>query len=46
MWTKALQDGGVTGGLYNIGAGVTYYSGLSYEGRMGTTLIINGPRLL
>ncbi len=25
MWTKPLQDGGVVGGQYSIGAGVSYY---------------------
>lgn len=42
MWTKPLQFGGVVGGLYETAEGVTYYSGLSYEGRMANTLIMHG----
>ncbi len=41
MWTKPLEDGGVVGGSYTI-PGVTYYTGLSYESRFNTPLIIYG----
>jgi hypothetical protein len=41
MWTKPLEDGGVVGGTYSI-PGVTYYTGLSYESRFNTPLIIYG----
>jgi hypothetical protein len=41
MWTKPLEFGGVVGGSYSI-PGVTYYTGLSYESRFNTPLIIQG----
>jgi outer membrane protein assembly factor BamB len=41
MWTKPLADGGVVGGSYSIPE-VTYYTGLSYESRFNTPLIIYG----
>jgi outer membrane protein assembly factor BamB len=41
MWTKPLDDGGVVGGSYPI-PDVTYYTGLSYESRFNTPLIIYG----
>jgi outer membrane protein assembly factor BamB len=41
MWTKPLQDGGVVGGDFSIPS-VTYYSGLSYEGKFNNPLILYG----
>jgi outer membrane protein assembly factor BamB len=41
MWTKPLEDGGVVGGSYST-PGETYYTGLSYESRFNTPLIIYG----
>ncbi len=41
MWTKPLADGGIVGDSYWIPS-VSYYSGLSYEGRFATPIIING----
>jgi len=40
MWTKPLQSGGVVGG--GLAEGVTYYSGLSYEGKFINPIIMNG----
>ncbi|HEX7481897.1 MAG TPA: PQQ-binding-like beta-propeller repeat protein [Candidatus Bathyarchaeia archaeon] len=42
MWTKPLQFGGVVGGTNTGINGMTYYTGLSYEIRFTTTIIING----
>ena len=41
VWTKPLADGGVVGGTYSIPE-VSYYTGLSYESRFNTPLIIYG----
>ncbi len=42
MWTQPLQDGGVVGGT-NVGvSGATYYTGLSYEGRFTSPIIMQG----
>jgi len=42
MWSKPLQSGGVVGGTNTGVNGMTYYTGLSYEIRFTTTIIING----
>ncbi len=42
MWTKPLVAGGVAGGTYASSAGMTFYSGLSYEAKFGTRIIMNG----
>ena len=42
MWAKPLEAGGVVGGTYSFAQGVTFYTGLSYEGRFGNPLIVNG----
>ncbi|MGF3522051.1 MAG: hypothetical protein ACQXXJ_03015, partial [Candidatus Bathyarchaeia archaeon] len=42
MWTIPLQDGGVVGGTSSSTVGVTYYAGMSYEGKFSTPLIIQG----
>ncbi|MCW4006571.1 MAG: PQQ-binding-like beta-propeller repeat protein [Candidatus Bathyarchaeota archaeon] len=41
LWTKPLSDGGLVGGEFSIPA-ATYYTGLSYEGRFGNPMIMNG----
>ncbi|MCW4015113.1 MAG: PQQ-binding-like beta-propeller repeat protein [Candidatus Bathyarchaeota archaeon] len=41
IWTKPLEDGGIVGVEYSIPS-VSYYTGLSYESRFNTPLIING----
>jgi outer membrane protein assembly factor BamB len=41
MWTKPLEFGGVVGGGYAID-GVTFYTGLSYESRFSSPIIIYG----
>ncbi|MCW4016751.1 MAG: PQQ-like beta-propeller repeat protein [Candidatus Bathyarchaeota archaeon] len=43
MWTKPIQDGGVVGGTRtgNIN-GTMFYSGLTYETKFNTPLIMNG----
>jgi hypothetical protein len=42
MWTKPFQFGGLVGGNYADIPSVTYYSGLSYEGRFTNPLIMHG----
>jgi hypothetical protein len=42
MWTKPLQFGGVVGGTNTGVNGMTYYTGLSYEIRFTSSLIMNG----
>ena len=42
MWTKPLQFGGVVGGSNTGIPGVSYYTGLSYEGEFGSPLIMQG----
>ncbi len=42
MWTKSIQDGGVVGGSNTGVSGATYYTGLSYEGRFNTPIIMYG----
>jgi outer membrane protein assembly factor BamB len=42
MWTKPLQFGGVVGGSNTAIPGVTFYTGLSYESRFSSPLIIYG----
>jgi outer membrane protein assembly factor BamB len=42
MWAKPLEAGGVVGGSYEFAQGVTFYTGLSYEGRFSNPLIVNG----
>jgi len=42
LWTKPLEFGGVVGGEEYSIADVTYYSGGSYEGRFGGTIILGG----
>ena len=42
MWSKPLQAGGVVGGTNTGINGMTFYTGLSYEIRFTTTIIING----
>ena len=43
MWTKPIEFGGIVGG-FNTGAenGTGYYTGLSYETRFQTPIIMNG----
>jgi len=40
MWTKPLEDGGVVGGEFSI-PGAGYYTGLSYESRFNTPIIMH-----
>ena len=42
MWTAPMEDGGVVGGLNTGIVGATYYSGGSYEGRLGSAIIMYG----
>jgi hypothetical protein len=42
MWTKPLQFGGVVGGNNTAIPGVTFYTGLSYESRFSTPIIMYG----
>ena len=42
MWTAPMEDGGVVGGLNTGITGATYYSGGSYEGRLGSAIIMYG----
>ena len=42
MWTPPIEDGGVVGGINTGITGATYYSGGSYEGRMGNAIIMDG----
>ena len=42
MWTKPLNDGGVVGGSNTGVDGATYYTGLSYESRFSTPIIMYG----
>jgi outer membrane protein assembly factor BamB len=42
MWAKPLMFGGVVGGSRTGIPGVSYYTGLSYEGVFGNPLIIQG----
>ena len=40
LWAKPYADGGIVGGSYDVD--VSYYSGLSYEGRFGNPIILYG----
>jgi outer membrane protein assembly factor BamB len=42
MWAEPIQDGGIVGGTNTGIDGVAYYTGLSYEGRFTTPIIIQG----
>jgi hypothetical protein len=42
MWTAPMEDGGVVGGTNTGITGATYYSGGSYEGRLGNAIIMYG----
>ena len=42
IWANPLEAGGVVGGTYSFAQGVTFYTGLSYEGRFSNPLIVNG----
>jgi outer membrane protein assembly factor BamB len=42
MWTKPIQFGGVVGGSNTSIPGVTFYTGLSYESRFSSPLIMYG----
>lgn len=42
MWTAPMEDGGVVGGDNTGITGATYYSGGSYEGRLGSAIIMYG----
>ena len=42
MWTKPLQAGGLVGGNSSGLPGMTFYTGMSYEIRFTSTLILNG----
>jgi len=42
MWTKPLQFGGVVGGSSTSIPGVTFYTGLSYESRFSSPIIMYG----
>ncbi|MCX7596750.1 MAG: hypothetical protein N2235_24000, partial [Fischerella sp.] len=42
MWTIPLQNGGVVGGTSTSILGVTYYTGMSYEGKFSNPIIIQG----
>ena len=43
MWAKPLEDGGIVGDDANYFVpSVAYYTGLSYEGRFGNPIIVNG----
>ena len=42
MWTKEYQDGGIVGGDYWSIPSASYYTGLSYQGKFSSPLIING----
>ncbi len=41
MWTKPIQDGGIVGGNITL-PGVNYYTGLSYETKFNSPIIMNG----
>jgi hypothetical protein len=42
MWTKPLTNGGIVGGKYAFAGGMSYYMGLSYEGRFSNPLVMYG----
>jgi outer membrane protein assembly factor BamB len=42
MWAKPIEFGGVVGGNYSFSNGMTFYTGLSYEGKFANPLIIYG----
>jgi hypothetical protein len=42
VWTTPMEDGGVVGGINTGITGATYYSGGSYEGRLGSAIIMYG----
>jgi hypothetical protein len=43
MWTQPYEFGGVVGGTNNTGIpGMTYYTGMNYEAKFQTPIIING----
>ena len=42
VWTTPMEDGGVVGGINTGIVGATYYSGGSYEGRLGSAIIMYG----
>jgi hypothetical protein len=42
VWTTPMEDGGVVGGVNTGIVGATYYSGGSYEGRLGSAIIMGG----
>ncbi len=41
MWTKPLEFGGVAGGSVGV-SGAMYYNGMSYEGRFGAPIVMQG----
>ncbi len=42
MWAKPLEFGGIVGGINTGENGSSYYNGMSYEGRFGSPIIIQG----
>lgn len=42
MWTIPYQNGGVVGGTTSTIPGVTYYTGMPYEGKFGNPIIMQG----
>ena len=42
LWAKPFEFGGVVGGSNTGIAGMTYYSGLNYEAKFSTPIIVNG----
>ncbi len=42
MWTTPLQNGGIVGGKSTSIPSVSYYAGLSYEGKFANPIIIQG----
>ncbi len=42
MWANPIQDGGIVGGSNTGINGISYYTGLSYEARFSTPIIIQG----
>ncbi len=42
MWTTPLQNGGIVGGKTTAIPGVSYYTGMSYEGKFANPIIMQG----
>ena len=42
MWTKPFSSGGLVGGNFAVSDAATFYTGLSYESKFSSALIIDG----